>query len=48
MTDEERMYHLITYIARDWVELSQEKVLLQRNDYITKCRALLKELNKDD
>ena len=34
MTAEE----LITYIATDYVELSQEKILVQRNDYIKACR----------
>jgi len=32
---------LIEYIARDYVELSHEKVLLQRNDHINTCREWL-------
>ena len=32
---------LIEYIARDYVELSHEKVLLQRNDHINICREWL-------
>ena len=30
---------LISYIANDYVELSHDKVLWQRNEYIKICRA---------
>ncbi len=33
---------LIGYIANDYVELSHDKVLWQRNDYIKICREWLK------
>ena len=33
---------IIRYIANDYVELSHDKVLLQRNDYIKTCREWLK------
>ena len=32
---------LIEYIARDYVELSHEKVLWQRNDHMNICREWL-------
>jgi hypothetical protein len=32
---------LIYYIANDYVELSHEKVLLQRNDFMRICQAWL-------
>jgi len=33
---------LIAYIANDYVELSHDKVLWQRNEYIKVCREWLK------
>jgi hypothetical protein len=36
---------LIKFIANDYVELSQEKVVIQRNDYIKMSKRWL-ELNK--
>jgi hypothetical protein len=38
---------LIAYIARDYVELSEEKVLWQRNEFIRLCREWLEYNNKD-
>lgn len=32
---------LIAYIANDYVELSHEKVLIQRNDFMKICREWL-------
>ena len=34
---------LIEYIANDYVELSHEKVVLQRNDFMAICREWLQE-----
>jgi hypothetical protein len=34
---------LIEYIANDYVELSHEKIVLQRNDYIKICQEWLEE-----
>ena len=34
---------LIKFIARDYVELSHDKVLWQRNDYIKRCHKFLDE-----
>lgn len=43
---------LIEWIANDYVELSHEKIVLQRNDYINNCRDWLvhndKQLDEDD
>lgn len=39
-----KLYNFVRYIARDWVELSHEKVRLQRDDYIERAQALLSEL----
>ena len=41
---------LIAWIASDYVELSHEKVLWQRNEYIKVCREWLQHnvFNKDD
>lgn len=38
---------LIRFIANDYVELSYEKVLWQRNEYIEICREWLKQ-NKNN
>lgn len=38
---------LISFIANDYVELSHEKVLWQRNEYIKICREWLAQ-NKTD
>lgn len=37
---------LIEYIANDYVELSQDKILWQRNDHIRICREWLAVENK--
>lgn len=37
---------LIAYIANDYVELSHEKILIQRNDFMKICREWL-EHNED-
>ena len=40
----EAMYEFIYYIANDYVELSQEKVRIQRDDYIRMARELIKQI----
>ena len=37
---------LIKFIARDYVELSHDKVQWQRNDYIKRCRKFLDEYRR--
>lgn len=39
---------LISFIANDYVELSYEKVLWQRNEYIKICREWLANNYKDN
>jgi hypothetical protein len=39
---------LIAYIARDYIELSEEKVLWQRNEFVQLCREWLEYNNKHD
>lgn len=38
---------LIKYIANDYVELSHDKVLLQRNEYIQICREWIKHNERE-
>ena len=38
---------LIKYIANDYVELSHDKVLLQRNEYIEMCREWIKHNERE-
>jgi hypothetical protein len=44
--DYDKLYHLVHYIANDYVELSYEKVRIQRDDYIRLAKRLLKSLNE--
>ena len=39
---------LIEYIATDYVELSYDKILAQRNDHIKMCREWLEHNIEDD
>lgn len=39
---------LISFIANDYVELSYEKVLWQRNEYIKICREWLEQNKNND
>lgn len=49
MTDYEKLYNLVYFIANDYVELSYEKVALQRDDYMKRARKVLAEIyTKDD
>jgi hypothetical protein len=41
-----KLYRFIHYIATDYFELSQEKVRIQRDDYVRMARELMKELNQ--
>lgn len=43
-----KLYDFVRYIAKDWVELSHDKVRLQRDDYIKMARKLLEELDDVD
>ena len=41
-----KLYNFVRYIANDWVELSHEKVRLQRDDYMKRAKQLLKGLEE--
>lgn len=40
----EKMYEFIQYIAKDYIELSHEKVRIQRDDYVRMARDLMKRI----
>lgn len=44
----ERLLRFVEFIAHDYVELSHEKVRLQRDDYIRRARKLLEDLDDDN
>ena len=46
--DYTKLYNFVRYIAKDYVELSQEKVRLQRDDYIREAKELLNEVTFPD
>lgn len=43
----EKLRNFVLFIANDYVELSHEKVLWQRNDFIKRARHLLDEIYCD-
>ena len=45
--DYDAMYEFIEYIAKDYVELSHEKVRIQRDDYIRMARDLMKQIREN-
>ena len=40
-----KLYNFVRYIARDWVELSHDKVRIQRDDYMERAKKLIDELS---
>ena len=44
----QEMYDFIHYIANDWTELSVDKIIVQRNDYVKRAKNLLDRLNDYD
>lgn len=38
-----KLYEFVRYVANDWVELSDEKVRVQRDDYIRMAKNLLEK-----
>ena len=51
MTDAEKLEKLeafVMWIARDYVELSYEKVRWQRDDYMKRAKELLDELYEEE
>ena len=46
--DYDAMYEFIHYIANDYIELSHEKVRIQRDDYVRMARDLLEQIEDSD
>ena len=40
-----KMFEFIRYVAKDYIELSHEKVRIQRDDYVRMARDILKSLS---
>jgi len=43
-----KLYSLVEFISRDYVELSHDKVRWQRDDFMKRAKKTLKELAWDD
>jgi hypothetical protein len=41
------LYDFVRYVADDWIELSDEKVRVQRDDYIRMAKNLLEMLDNE-
>lgn len=39
-----KLYNFVRYVAHDWVELSHDKVRIQRDDYMERAKKLIDEL----
>ena len=46
-TDMQKMWEFIHYIANDYIELSHDKVRVQRDDYVKIAKKLLNELRSE-
>jgi hypothetical protein len=46
-TDMQQMWEFINYIANDYIELSHDKVRVQRDDYVQLANKLLNELRSE-
>ena len=44
----EKLYNFVHLISTDYVELSHEKVRVQRDEYMRRARKLIQELHNDD
>jgi hypothetical protein len=45
--DYDAMYEFIHYIANDYIELSHEKVRIQRDDYVRMARDLIRRMSDE-
>ena len=43
-----KMFEFVRYIAKDYIELSHEKVRIQRDDYVRMARDIMKSLNDEE
>lgn len=42
-----KLYNLVYYIANDYIELSQEKVRIQRDDYMRLAQTVLRKIYEE-
>ena len=40
-----KMFEFVRYVATDYIELSHEKVRIQRDDYVRMAREIMNSLN---
>ena len=43
-----KMFEFVKYVATDYIELSHEKVRIQRDDYVRMAREIRKSLNDEE
>ena len=43
----DKMYNFVRYVATDYYELSQEKVRIQRDDYVRMAREIMESLSNE-
>ena len=42
-----KMFEFVRYVATDYIELSHEKVRIQRDDYVRMARDIMRSLNEE-
>ena len=43
-----KMFNFVKYIATDYIELSHDKVRIQRDDYVRMARELLNQISENE
>ena len=43
-----KMFEFVKYVATDYIELSHEKVRIQRDDYVRMAKEIRKTLNDEE
>ena len=44
--ENDKLYEFVRYVARDYIELSHEKVRIQRDDYVRIAREIMNSLEE--
>jgi len=44
----EELEDFVRYVATDWIEMSCEKVVVQRNDFVKRAKNILERINNFD
>ena len=44
--ENDKLYEFVRYVARDYIELSHEKVRIQRDDYVRMARDIMNSLEE--